>query len=87
LAAQDEALAGRDRLLAPMPGRIVQIKVAAGETVTSGQALLVMEAMKMEHTILAPADGVVKAIHAAVGELVDDGVELVAFEAAAGAEA
>lgn len=83
LAYQDEALAGSDRLLAPMPGRIVQIEVVAGDAVVAGQTLLVMEAMKMEHRVVAPADGTVEAIHAEVGELVDDGVELIAFEAAA----
>jgi 3-methylcrotonyl-CoA carboxylase alpha subunit len=47
------------RLTAPMPGKVVSFAVKAGDAVTKGQPLAVMEAMKMEHTIAAPADGVV----------------------------
>ena len=53
--AQDEG----GRLTAPMPGKVVSFAVQAGDKVSKGQALAVMEAMKMEHTIAAPADGVV----------------------------
>jgi 3-methylcrotonyl-CoA carboxylase alpha subunit len=63
-----------------MPGRIVQIMSRAGEAVKKGQALLVLEAMKMEHTITAPADGIVKEIHYAAGEQVLEGVELITLE-------
>ena len=48
--------------------------------VEKGQALMVIEAMKMEHTINAPADGIVKALSFAVGDLVDEGVELLVIE-------
>jgi 3-methylcrotonyl-CoA carboxylase alpha subunit len=65
-----------------MPGKIIALKVEAGAKVERGQALLVMEAMKMEHTIRAPADGVVEKIHYKVGEQVDEGIELIHFEAA-----
>lgn len=51
-----------DGIFAPMPGSIVSIAVAAGDTVTKGQTLLVMESMKMETTLIAPRDGVVAAI-------------------------
>ena len=46
-------------LLAPMPGTVIAVRVEAGATVTAGQPVLVMEAMKMQHTITAPTDGVV----------------------------
>jgi 3-methylcrotonyl-CoA carboxylase alpha subunit len=79
LPGQDEeAQAGS--LAAPMPGRIVQVMSRPGEAVKKGQALLILEAMKMEHTITAPADGVVKEIHFAAGEQVLEGVELVTLE-------
>jgi 3-methylcrotonyl-CoA carboxylase alpha subunit len=67
---------------APMPGTVTAIPVAAGTAVKKGQALVVMEAMKMEFTLAAPADGVVSAVHFAVGALVDEGAALVTFEAA-----
>ncbi|MCW5774052.1 MAG: 3-methylcrotonyl-CoA carboxylase, partial [Rhodospirillaceae bacterium] len=69
-------------LTAPMPGKIIAVKVEPGAQVERGQALLVMEAMKMEHTIRAPADGKVETVHYAVGDQVDEGVELIHFEAA-----
>ena len=81
LALADDSLAGSNRLLAPMPGRIVEVRVRADDAVEAGQVLLVMEAMKMEHSVIAPAGGRVQAVHVAAGELVDDGSELIAFEA------
>jgi 3-methylcrotonyl-CoA carboxylase alpha subunit len=68
-------------LAAPMPGRIIAHVAAAGSTVSKGAPLLIMEAMKMEHTICAPADGVVRAYLAAVGQQVREGTELIDFEA------
>ncbi len=70
-----EDLAG-GRLAAPMPGRIVEFRVAVGARVARGAPLVVMEAMKMEHTIHAPADGIVAAVHFAKGDLVEEGVDL-----------
>jgi 3-methylcrotonyl-CoA carboxylase alpha subunit len=64
----------------PLPGRIIDLKVKAGDHVTKGTALLVLEAMKMEHTLNAPADGIVKSVRYAVGEQVTEGAELVEFE-------
>ena len=84
LAATADHDAGGGRLTAPMPGKIIAVNVKPGAEVELGTALLVMEAMKMEHTIAAPADGTVKAIHFKVGEQVDEGAELIAFEAAEG---
>jgi len=70
-----------DRVLAPMPGRIVALSVEAGQTVQAEQPLLVMEAMKMELTLRAPRDGVLAAINAAVGEFVEADCILVQLEA------
>ena len=67
-------------LAAPMPGKIIQVLSRAGDAVKKGQALLVLEAMKMEHTITAPADGVVKEVHFAAGEQVLEGAELMTLE-------
>jgi 3-methylcrotonyl-CoA carboxylase alpha subunit len=71
--------AGGGRLTAPMPGKITQVLVEAGADVVKGAALLVLEAMKMEHTITAPTDGTIERVRYAVGDLVDEGTELIAF--------
>ena len=61
LAEVDSAdSAGSGRIVAPMPGSVLRIDVAVGDTVQQGQSILVLEAMKMEHTIAAPFDGVIK---------------------------
>jgi 3-methylcrotonyl-CoA carboxylase alpha subunit len=64
------------RLTAPMPGKIIGFLVKAGQKVSKGQALAVMEAMKMEHTIAAPADGEVGELMYAPGDQVAEGAEL-----------
>jgi 3-methylcrotonyl-CoA carboxylase alpha subunit len=69
------------RLTAPMPGKIVSILVTQGATVRKGAPLLIMEAMKMEHTISAPADGKVEALLYAVGDQVAEGAQLLGFKA------
>jgi 3-methylcrotonyl-CoA carboxylase alpha subunit len=66
-------------LTAPMPGKVIAVHVAAGSRVAKGAPLLVMEAMKMEHTIVAPADGVVEAVLYGAGEQVAEGAALVNF--------
>ncbi len=76
LAHAGEAAAEGGRLTAPMPGKVVSFAVKAGDTVTKGQPLAVMEAMKMEHTIAAPADGVVQELLYAPGDQVTEGSEL-----------
>ncbi len=76
---QDEAAAGR--LTAPMPGKIVALMVASGDTVERGTPLLIMEAMKMEHTICAPSTGSVTVFHYPVGAVVNEGAELLDFTA------
>ncbi|PHP68321.1 3-methylcrotonyl-CoA carboxylase [Zhengella mangrovi] len=72
---------GADKLTAPMPGLVKVVNVEAGATVTKGQPLLVLEAMKMEHTIAAPHDGVIAEV-AAQGAQVTDGTVLVRFNEA-----
>lgn len=67
------------RLTAPMPGKVVAVLVQAGQEVKKGEPLVIMEAMKMEHTIAAPHDGVVDEVLFAVGDQVTDGVALLAF--------
>jgi 3-methylcrotonyl-CoA carboxylase alpha subunit len=66
-------------LAAPMPGKVIALLVESGATVRKGQPLLVMEAMKMEHTISAPADGVVDRLPYRVGDQVAEGAPLVGF--------
>src|SRR6185437_13222894 len=81
-AVEAGAQASTASLAAPMPGRIIALTVEPGAQVTRGSALLVMEAMKMEHTVCAPADGRVRAYRARVGDQVQEGTLLVDFEAA-----
>jgi 3-methylcrotonyl-CoA carboxylase alpha subunit len=68
-------------LTAPMPGRIVAVDVAAGEAVTKGQRIVVIEAMKMEQALLAPFDGIVAEVGAAAGTQVSEGCLLARIEA------
>ncbi len=74
----EEGVAGS--LAAPMPGKVIKLLVQAGAKVRKGESLLILEAMKMEHTITAPADGVVKEIHYGAGEQVLEGAQLVTLE-------
>jgi biotin carboxyl carrier protein len=67
-------------LTAPMPATIVTVHVKAGDTVTKGQVLMLLEAMKMELPIRAPGDGVVSAVHGKGGELVQADTPLVEFQ-------
>jgi 3-methylcrotonyl-CoA carboxylase alpha subunit len=79
LAPREGAQASSGRLTAPMPGRVTRLLVEPGARVRRGDALMVIEAMKMEHTVAAPADGVVAAVHFAVGDPVEEGAELIAL--------
>jgi biotin carboxyl carrier protein len=65
---------------APMPGLILEISVAVGQTVKENDPLLILEAMKMENSFLSPRDGIIKAIAVEVGNAVDKGQLLVEFE-------
>jgi 3-methylcrotonyl-CoA carboxylase alpha subunit len=64
-----------------MPGKIIEVTAQPGQRVRRGEALLVLEAMKMEHTIVAPADGIVEGVHFSPGDLVEEGAALIAFSA------
>jgi 3-methylcrotonyl-CoA carboxylase alpha subunit len=80
--AELEAEAHGGGLTAPMPGKVIAVLVDAGAKVERGAPLLIMEAMKMEHTIMAPAAGSVKEILYGVGDQVAEGAELIRFDAA-----
>jgi 3-methylcrotonyl-CoA carboxylase alpha subunit len=68
------------QIKAPMPGRVVAVFVEPGARIAAGQPLLVVEAMKMEHTLRAPRDGVVASVACKAGDQVDEGRELVVLE-------
>jgi acyl-CoA carboxylase subunit alpha len=74
------AHAAAGSLLAPMPGTVVRVAAAQGDRVTVGQPLVVLEAMKMEHTVAAPVDGVVTALHVRPGDQVESGQALAVVE-------
>jgi acetyl-CoA carboxylase biotin carboxylase subunit len=68
-----------DTVSSPMPGRVVQVHVAPGQDVRRGEPLMVLEAMKMEHTLSAPRDGSVESVAAVAGDQIGEGVVLVRF--------
>jgi 3-methylcrotonyl-CoA carboxylase alpha subunit len=77
--ADEDPTAGR--LTAPMPGRVAELMVGVGDVVRRGEPLMIIEAMKIEHTITAPADGTVEAVRFGLGDLVEEGAELIALGA------
>ena len=81
LAHAGDGAAETGRLTAPMPGKVINFLVQAGQTVRAGQALAVMEAMKMEHTIVSPRAGQVEALLYAPGDQVPEGGELLRLSA------
>jgi len=77
MSASDETL---DReLLAPMPGKVLSIEIEAGAEVAEGDALLILEAMKMENVLKSPRAGRVEQVEAAAGEAVEKGAVLITF--------
>ena len=70
------APAGGEQVTAPMPGTILSVNVAVGDSVKRGQVLMILEAMKMENEIMCPRDGRVTAIQAAKGAAVESGTPL-----------
>jgi biotin carboxyl carrier protein len=76
-AARTRASAPAGSLTAPMPATVVQVKVKAGDEVTRGDVLIVLEAMKMELPVRAPADGRVTAVHCEAGQLVQPETSLI----------
>ncbi len=81
MAGLDALDEGKNELNAPMSGKVIQVMAADGAEVEAGAPLLILEAMKMEHTIHAPADGTVSSVLFGVGDQVEEGALLVAFEA------
>lgn len=78
--ADDKTAGGTLRVKAPMPGKVTKLAVSAGEEVRRNQALVIVEAMKMENEIKTSIDGVVTKVHVAVGDLVDAEKILVEIE-------
>ena len=76
-AAPKAAPAGGNSVTAPMPGTILDIKVKEGDTVKSGDVLVILEAMKMENEIMAPGDGKVVSVNATKGASVNAGDVLI----------
>ena len=70
------APAGGEKVTAPMPGNILAVNVAAGDTVKRGQVLLILEAMKMEKEIMSPCDGVIASVNTSKGSAVESGALL-----------
>ncbi|MFM8992287.1 MAG: biotin/lipoyl-containing protein, partial [Alphaproteobacteria bacterium] len=70
---------GEGRFVAPMPGKLLAVRVAAGDRVARGQVLAVLEAMKMEHSVLAPRAGTIGEVRYRAGDQVDEGAELLVF--------
>jgi 3-methylcrotonyl-CoA carboxylase alpha subunit len=81
----DDLASGGDQVVSAMPGIIKQVLVAQGQEVKSGEAMVIMEAMKMEMTLSAPRDGVVAEVLVSVGVQVSDGVSLVMLQPEAAA--
>ena len=71
---------GAQEIRAPMPGKVIAVLVSEGERVDQGQALLVVEAMKMQNELRSPRDGAVSAVHVAAGDSVSSGDALVVVE-------
>ena len=75
-AAAPAGAAGSVAVTAPMPGKILGIKAQEGQAVTKGEAIIVLEAMKMENEIVAPSDGTIATINVSVGDSVEAGATL-----------
>jgi acetyl/propionyl-CoA carboxylase alpha subunit len=67
---------------APMPGHVLDVRVAEGQSVRAGAVLVVLEAMKMEHSLTAPWDGRVHAVHVRAGDRVEEGADIVLLQPA-----
>ncbi|GAT12169.1 acetyl/propionyl-CoA carboxylase subunit alpha [Mycolicibacterium novocastrense] len=82
--ADPDAAVAHGSLLAPMPGSVLRVGAAAGDTVTAGQPLVWLEAMKMEHTVTAPGDGVLAELNVEPGQQVDVGYVMARVESPGG---
>ncbi|MEM7374815.1 MAG: biotin/lipoyl-containing protein [Bacteroidota bacterium] len=74
---ENQASQKAKHIMAPMPGLVLEVKVESGQEVREGEALLILEAMKMENVLKAPADGIIKLVSAAQGASVDKGQLLI----------
>jgi 3-methylcrotonyl-CoA carboxylase alpha subunit len=77
---EDDSAAAQGKLVAPMPGSIIALQVAVGDIVQPGDLLMVLEAMKMEHSIVASAEAIVSEIYFAVGDQVEEGQQLLSLK-------
>ena len=68
--------AGSVKVTAPMPGKVVKVNAAVGQAVKKGEAILILEAMKMENDIVAPQDGTIASINVSSGDSVESGAVL-----------
>ena len=75
-AAPVSAPAGGEKITSPMPGNILSVNVAAGDTVQTGQVLMILEAMKMENEIMCPCDGKIASVNTSKGSAVESGTLL-----------
>jgi len=80
-AAEGVDAASDGQIRSPMPGKVTQLSVKAGDAVTKGQPLVTLEAMKMEHALAAPFDGIVEALSVALGDQVSEGATLIKLSA------
>ena len=80
LDSEEEGREESGHVAAPMPGKLIAVHVIEGDEVAKGDALMVLEAMKMEHVIRAPDDGVIGALHFGQGDHVEEGADLLLFE-------
>lgn len=80
LDVSDASHANSDHVIAPMTGTVTVLSACVGDRVSEGTPLLVLEAMKMEHTLNAPKDGIIKELYCSVGIAVSEGATLVSFE-------
>jgi 3-methylcrotonyl-CoA carboxylase alpha subunit len=80
LSRGEDQAGGSGRILAPMPGAVIAVLVAEGEVVERNQSLMVIEAMKMEHTLRAPSAGRIAKVRVAIGDQVTEGAELATLE-------
>lgn len=79
-SAAAQAVHLQPQVVAPMPGKVLQVLVEAGQRVAMGDGLVIVEAMKMEHRIVADGEAVVRAVHVAAGQMVDGGAVLVELD-------
>ena len=76
-AAKSAENNGGSAIVAPMPGKVISVKVSVGDSVKRGQEVLVLEAMKMHNPVMAPCDGIIKVLNVKEGDPVQSGMQLI----------